>query len=144
MFAVQLDKRSESSDGHEMNFAVNTLGTFAITHKLQTCLSRGGPGSRVITVTSGGAYTAPLVIDDLAATQMQPYDGMTQYARDKRRQMAIMERFAEKLALQKVGCYLMHPGKCLPSVCPPMRRSAMASSCLGTVHMVVHKRGNTW
>jgi dehydrogenase/reductase SDR family member 12 len=107
---VQVSERGESVDGHEMNFAVNTLGTFALTHHLQACLARGGPGSRVITITSGGAYTAPLVVDNMEAARMQPFDGMVQYARDKRRQIAMMERFAERLAVQRVGCYLMHPG----------------------------------
>ena len=108
--AVQLDKRSESKDGHELNFAVNTLGTFALTHRLQASLVRGGPGSRVITITSGGAYTSPLVTDDLQMADVEPFDGTLQYARDKRRQMAVIERFAQRLAPQSVACVLMHPG----------------------------------
>ena len=104
-----MGERSTSQDGHEMNFAVNTLGTFALTHQLQGCLERGGPNSRVITVTSGGAYTQPLIHDDLQMEQGK-FDGMEQYARDKRRQIAMMEIFAQKLLPKGVGCYLMHPG----------------------------------
>jgi dehydrogenase/reductase SDR family member 12 len=109
---VQVDKHEESVDGHELNFATNTLGTFALTHLLQPSLERSGQGSRVITVTSGGAYTAPLVTDDLQMAQLVPFDGMLQYARDKRRQIAMMERFAARFAQggMAVGCYLMHPG----------------------------------
>ena len=106
---VQVPERKQSADGHELSFATNTLGVFALTYQLQHCLRESGPGSRVITVTSGGAYTVPLVTDDL---QMEggAYDGMRQYSRDKRRQIAMMERFAEILGRDQIGCYLMHPG----------------------------------
>jgi dehydrogenase/reductase SDR family member 12 len=106
---VQINERKVSVDGYELNFATNTLGTFALTHQLQPCLLRSGGGARVVTVTSGGAYTAPLEVDDLQM-EKSAYNGTEQYARDKRRQIAMMERFAEQLAPTQIACYLMHPG----------------------------------
>jgi dehydrogenase/reductase SDR family protein 12 len=106
---AQINERKLSVDGFEINFATNTLGTFALTHQLLPCLRRSGPGARIVTVTSGGAYTAPLVVDDLQY-EKGTLTGIAQYARDKRRQIAMMERFAEKLVDSKIGCYLMHPG----------------------------------
>lgn len=106
---AQVQERAQSADGYEVNFATNTLGTFVLTHQLQRCLRESGPGSRVVTVASGGAYTAPLVHDDLQMEQ-STFDGMQQYARDKRRQIAMMERFAAILGRDGIGCYTMHPG----------------------------------
>lgn len=105
-----MQTRELTAEGSEVNFATNTLGTFALTRLLQPCLERSGAGARVITVTSGGAYTVGLVTDDLNMDTVEPFDGTVQYARDKRRQMALMEKFGEVLTPAGVGCYLMHPG----------------------------------
>ena len=47
-----------------MNFAVNVAGTYVMTELLQSSLERAAPEARVITVSSGGMYAAPLS-DDL-------------------------------------------------------------------------------
>ena len=47
----------------ELNFAVNVLGTFAMTESLLPLLEKAAPDARVITVSSGGMYTAPLTKD---------------------------------------------------------------------------------
>lgn len=46
-----------------MNFAVNVLGTFTITELMLPLLEKAAPDARVITVSSGGMYTAPLMED---------------------------------------------------------------------------------
>ena len=48
---------------YELNFAVNVLGTYAITELLLPSLEKAAPDARVITVSSGGMYTAPLTKD---------------------------------------------------------------------------------
>lgn len=48
-----LHERTPSPDGLETNFAVNTLGSFALTLALQPALFRAGP-ARVVFVSSGG------------------------------------------------------------------------------------------
>ena len=57
-------------------------------------------------------YTEPLVVDDLQAERMKKFDGTQQYARDKRRQLALAERFAERWAGEgrRTAAYCMHPG----------------------------------
>lgn len=50
---MQLDKRATSADGYEMNFATNTLGSFAVARLLMPALERAQ--GRVIFVSSGGA-----------------------------------------------------------------------------------------
>jgi dehydrogenase/reductase SDR family member 12 len=53
-----------SADGFELNFAVNTLGTYVLTRMLEPALQRCAP-SRVVVVSSGGALTEHLEVDDL-------------------------------------------------------------------------------
>ncbi|KXZ55487.1 hypothetical protein GPECTOR_2g1036 [Gonium pectorale] len=108
---ILVHEYSLSPDGHESCFATHTLGSFALTTALGPLLARSAP-SRVIFVSSGGMYTAPLEVkhagnEDLAGRR---YDGMLAYSRDKRRQVALAERLAERWAGQGVGVYSMHPG----------------------------------
>lgn len=123
---LMMHEATPTGDGYETNFAVNTLGAFALTLALEPALlaasgssgtggSSGGTegmGARVIFVSSGGQYTEPLVVDDLQAKKMKKYDGTQQYARDKRRQIAIAERLCERWAAAGQGprAYAMHPG----------------------------------
>lgn len=46
-----------------MNFAVNVLGTYTMTELMVPLLEKAAPDARVITVASGGMYTAPLMED---------------------------------------------------------------------------------
>ena len=47
----------------ELNFAVNVLGTFAMTELMLPLLERASPDARVINVSSAGMYTSPLTTD---------------------------------------------------------------------------------
>ena len=57
---------------------------------------------RVITVSSAGMLAEELVIDDLEYTKPKKYSGVSQYARDKRRQVALTERWARLEAEKKL------------------------------------------
>jgi len=57
---------------------------------------------RVITVSSAGMLAEELVVDDLEYTKPRKYSGVTQYARDKRRQVALTERWARLEAEKKL------------------------------------------
>ena len=75
------DQSVRSADGHEINFATNTLGTFALTKLMQPVLEETARGAsapvRVITVSSGGMLTEPLVVDDLEGETLRcaPFSG---------------------------------------------------------------------
>ena len=56
-------ERAYSPDGVELTFATNVLGPFLLTSLLLSVLLLAAP-SRVITVSSGGMYTARLDADD--------------------------------------------------------------------------------
>ncbi len=84
---VMMHERQRSADGHDINFATNTLGCFALTYLLRDVLTRSAP-SRVVFVTSGGMLTEPLDVEDLENERMgSKYDGTRAYAKDKRRQV---------------------------------------------------------
>ncbi|CAI5529482.1 unnamed protein product, partial [Closterium sp. Naga37s-1] len=107
---VMENEKKMSPDGFELNFAVNVLGTFVLTEALLPLLKRAAPEAKVITVATGGILTQPLSTD----LQMEntKFDGTDAYARNKRVQVALTEKWAELYGVQPggVGFYSMHPG----------------------------------
>lgn len=101
-------ERVITADGLEMNFAVNVVGVYAMTESLLPSLKKAAPEARVITVSSGGMYAAPLT-DDLQFEEGK-FDGTVQYARNKRIQVALTEKWADDYKETGVGFYSMHPG----------------------------------
>lgn len=95
-------------EGLEANFATNTLAPFALTELLLPLLAKASPPARVIAVSSGGQYTEALVTEDLQWEKEGGFDGARQYARDKRRQTALTERWAADHP--QTLFFTMHPG----------------------------------
>ena len=87
------------------------MGPFLLTARLLPRLrgTAGGPPGRVLTMSSGGMYAAPLCVDRL---QMSPgdYRGSEQYARAKRAQVTLNEMWAERVDPAEVVFHSMHPG----------------------------------
>ncbi|KAL5779029.1 hypothetical protein ACOSQ2_009766 [Xanthoceras sorbifolium] len=102
------NKRVTTSEGFELNFAVNVLGTYAVTELMLPLLEKAAPEARVITVSSGGMYTVPLTTD--LQFSNGKFDGVEQYARNKRVQVALTEKWAETYKNKGIGFYSMHPG----------------------------------
>ena len=69
------DQSVKSADGYDINFATNTLGAFALTRLMQPVLDETAQNAsepvRVITVSSGGMLTEPLVVDDLEGSTLR-------------------------------------------------------------------------
>ncbi|GKU90739.1 hypothetical protein SLEP1_g4695 [Rubroshorea leprosula] len=103
-------KRIITSEGYELNFAVNVLGTYAITESMLPLLEKAAPDARVITVSSGGMYTTPLTNDLQVEFSDENFDGVEQYARNKRVQVALTEKWAEMYKNKGIGFFSMHPG----------------------------------
>ncbi|CAK9154190.1 unnamed protein product [Ilex paraguariensis] len=101
-------KRIITPEGYELNFAVNVLGTYTMTELMLPLLEKAAPDARVITVASGGMYTAPLTKD--LQFSGNNFDGVEQYARNKRVQVALTEKWAEMYKTKGIGFYSMHPG----------------------------------
>ena len=101
-------ERTHTRDGVELTFATNVLGPFLLTSLLLPALLAAAP-SRVITVSSGGMYTARLRADDLQL-EKQSFDGPRFYAHTKRAQVALNRVWAERLPADRVAFHAMHPG----------------------------------
>ncbi|XP_044475695.1 dehydrogenase/reductase SDR family member 12 isoform X2 [Mangifera indica] len=97
-----------TTEGFETNFAVNVLGTYAMTELLLPLLEKAAPDARVITVSSGGMYSVPLITD--LQFNNGKFNGAEQYARNKRVQVALTEKWSEIYKEKGISFYSMHPG----------------------------------
>jgi NAD(P)-dependent dehydrogenase (short-subunit alcohol dehydrogenase family) len=95
-------ERRQSSDGHELTFAVNYLSHFLLTRLL---LDRLREPARIVNVSSIGQ--APLDFDDLQFEH--GYDAYTAYARSKLAQMMFTLELADRLGDRDVTVNALHP-----------------------------------
>ncbi|XP_050214995.1 uncharacterized protein LOC126666078 [Mercurialis annua] len=102
------NNRVTTSEGFELNFAVNVLGTYAMTELMVPLLEKAAPDARVITVSSGGMYTSPLTAD--LQYSEGTFSGVDQYARNKRVQVELNDKWAEMHKDRGISFYTMHPG----------------------------------
>jgi dehydrogenase/reductase SDR family member 12 len=105
---VMPPERRESPDGNELMLATHVLGPHLMTRLLRPHLRAGAP-SRVIWVASGGMYGQRLRADDLQYERGE-YSPSTGYARTKRAQVVLSERWAQELRGDGVVVHAMHPG----------------------------------
>jgi NAD(P)-dependent dehydrogenase (short-subunit alcohol dehydrogenase family) len=70
-----------SSDGHEMQFATNHLGHFALSLGLHDALAAAG-GARIVSVSSSGHLLSPVVFDDIDFL-FRDYDPWAAYGQSK-------------------------------------------------------------
>jgi dehydrogenase/reductase SDR family protein 12 len=98
----------ENASGLEQTVASQVVGPFLLTAKLLPLLSKT-PGSRVITVASGGMYSESL---DVSRLVMNPgnYDGTKAYAIAKRAQVALNQEWARHEGSEGITFQAMHPG----------------------------------
>ena len=101
-------RRTHTADGVELTFATNVLGPFLLTSLLLPSLLAAGP-SRVITVSSGGMYTARLRPGDLQLED-EAFDGARFYAHTKRAQVALNHTWAKSIPAGRIAFHAMHPG----------------------------------
>jgi dehydrogenase/reductase SDR family protein 12 len=102
-----VNERQLSSEGIEVNFATNTLGTMLLTELLVPHMESEGGDARIITVSSGGALNAKLDTDDLQSSKGK-FDGMLAYAQHKRQQIELTDYWAARH--HNIRFYSMHPG----------------------------------
>lgn len=108
---VMPESRTESPQGIELTLATHVVGPLLLTELLRPVLA-AADDSRVLIMSSGGMYSAPL--DDGWARDLQfregTYRGIRAYARTKRLQVLLAEELAERLAGDGVAVHSMHPG----------------------------------
>jgi NAD(P)-dependent dehydrogenase (short-subunit alcohol dehydrogenase family) len=112
--ALDSPDRRESVDGHELMFATNHLGHFALTYWLAPLLT----SARIITVGSFAARSERLDLDDLQSTNA--YDPKRTYGRSKLAQMSFGFELDRRLraAGSQAMSIVVHPGGALDSLTP--------------------------
>ncbi len=100
-------ERFVTPQGHELQFATHILGPHLMTERLLPLL-RAARGASVVFVSSGGMYSAPLVVEDLESDH--DYNGVRTYARTKRMQVVLADAWAHRMAGTDVKVESMHPG----------------------------------
>lgn len=99
--------RQVAPSGIELTVASQVVGPFLMTGLLLDRLRHSSP-ARVVTMSSGGMYSADLEVDDL---QMgDDYKGSQQYARAKRAQVTLNEMWAQRIPGAEVVFQSVHPG----------------------------------
>jgi len=101
-------QRVDAPDGTEATVASQVIGPFLLTCLLLGRLEESAP-ARVITMSSGGMYTAELTIDGLQMNA-DAYNGSKQYALAKRAQVTLNEMWSERVDRRSVVFHSMHPG----------------------------------
>jgi NAD(P)-dependent dehydrogenase (short-subunit alcohol dehydrogenase family) len=95
-------------NGVEVTSQTHLVAPFLLTSLLFPLL-RSTPGSRVLTVSSGGMYTTGLDIDALSPGP-EGFDGVTAYAQTKRAQVVLSQEWARRTAGSGVTFHAAHPG----------------------------------
>jgi dehydrogenase/reductase SDR family member 12 len=96
------------AQGHEITVTVHLLSPYLLTTLIQPAME-GAARAKVITMTSGGMYTEPFVLDKL---EMRPdrYRGSVAYARAKRAQVVLTGAWQRHEPVDgRIFC-AMHPG----------------------------------
>jgi len=101
-------QRIDAPDGTEATVASQVVGPFLLTSLLLGALEASAP-ARVITVSSGGMYTAELTVDGLEMDATS-YNGTKQYALAKRAQVTLNEMWSDRVDRRAVVFHAMHPG----------------------------------
>ncbi|PHX86368.1 MAG: light dependent protochlorophyllide oxido-reductase [Synechococcus sp. Baikal-G1] len=106
---VMAPPRRLSRDGHELQFAVNHLGHFALTTALLPLLKQQS-GARVVTVSSGAHYFGRIAFDDLQGERR--YDPWTAYSQSKLANVMMALQLQEQLvaAGSSTLSIAAHPG----------------------------------
>jgi len=104
---VMAPPRQLSAQGHELQFAVNHLGHFALTQQLLPLLQ---PEGRVVYVSSGAAYFGRISFDDLQGERR--YDAWAAYAQSKLANLITALELQERLEAtgSSVRSIAAHPG----------------------------------
>jgi len=104
---VMAPPRRLSAQGHELQFAVNHLGHFALTQQLLPLLQ---PEGRVVYVSSGAAYFGRIAFDDLQGERR--YDAWAAYAQSKLANLITALELQERLEAtgSSVRSIAAHPG----------------------------------
>jgi len=105
---AMMRRHEQTVDGLETTSQVQVVAPFLLTSLLFPRL-RATPGSRVITVSSGGMYARGLDVDALTPDPAS-FNGVTAYARTKRAQVVLSQEWTRRFRGSGVTFHVTHPG----------------------------------
>lgn len=105
--ALILGKRAETADGIEMQFGVNHLAVFLLTHLLLDVLKASAP-ARIVNVASTSHQNATIDFDDLHGRRK--YGAMRVYGQSKLANVLFTYELAKRLEGTGVTANCLHPG----------------------------------
>ncbi|ANW67209.1 oxidoreductase [Mycobacterium sp. djl-10] len=105
---MAIQDRQLSSGGHEMQFATNHLGHFALTTGLHSELAATG-GARVVSVSSSGHLRSPVVFDDINF-RFREYDPFSAYGQSKTANVLFAVGITERWADDGITANALMPG----------------------------------
>lgn len=98
---------SKTADGFEMQFGVNHLGHFLLTHLLLDLIKRSVP-ARIVNVSSKAHTMGSIQFDDLNSEKN--YSPLKAYAQSKLANILFTKELAQRLKGTGVTVYALHPG----------------------------------
>ena len=105
-----------SASGHEMQFATNHLGHFALTVGLHDALVAAG-GARIVSVSSGGHLRSPVVFDDIDYAY-RDYDPFGAYGQSKTANVLFAVEATRRWATAGIFANALMPG----GIATPLQR----------------------
>ncbi len=97
-----------SASGHEMQFATNHLGHFALAVGLHDALASAG-GARIVSVSSGGHLRSPVVFDDIDFA-FRDYDPFGAYGQSKTANVLFAVEATRRWADDSIVANALMPG----------------------------------
>jgi NAD(P)-dependent dehydrogenase (short-subunit alcohol dehydrogenase family) len=106
---MAVPKREESRQGHEMQFATNHLGHFALALGLHDALAATGH-ARIVSVSSVGHINAPVDFADIDF-HTRPYDAWVAYGQSKTANILFAVEAARRWADDGIIANALNPGR---------------------------------
>ncbi|MBP1819874.1 SDR family NAD(P)-dependent oxidoreductase [Mycobacterium sp. OAE908] len=105
-----------SASGHEMQFATNHLGHFALALGLHDALAAAG-SARIVSVSSGGHLRSPVVFDDIDYA-FRDYDPFGAYGQSKTANVLFAVEATRRWASEGIVANALMPG----GIATPLQR----------------------
>lgn len=124
------NKRRISDDGHELQFQINYLVPFLLTHRLQNMIEHG----RVINLSSEAHQAADLRFDDLEYERRR-YSSILAYGQSKLALTMATRSWSEKIHPEKFTINAVHPGVVRTNIASGYSFQALAFKAFGLFYL---------